>query len=317
MGTVTVGSDRQKPTSHASALRNWGFLPGAAEVGFFRSYPDRTPHDSRGRNWGRSELNRESDTPKGTGQLPACELVGWLKIEAQGCTEGPTAVHIRSTRKGVKPNPSFLSMGKGGFRVNLMNWGVSMTFRKVLCPHCRGKLETGQRIHQECIDGYAEAQAAKRERAEAKKARAAAKVERAETRRRKEAIKTLPQLKAEAQAAFNAFIRARDAHQPCICCGLPLSAGDVGGLYDCGHYRSVGSAPHLRYDERNAHAQRKQCNRWGAGRAVDYRIGLIARIGLEAVEALESDNTTRKWTRDELVAIRDEYRQKLKNLPQE
>ena len=91
-----------------------GFLPGAAEVGFFRSYPDRTPHDSRGRNWGRSELNRESDTPKGTGQLPACELVGWLKIEAQGCTEGPTAVHIRSTRKGVKPNPSFLSMGKGG-----------------------------------------------------------------------------------------------------------------------------------------------------------------------------------------------------------
>ena len=83
MGTVTVGSDRQKPTSHASALRNWGFLPGAAEVGFFRSYPDRTPHDSRGRNWGRSELNRESDTPKGTGQLPACELVGWLHIS--GC----------------------------------------------------------------------------------------------------------------------------------------------------------------------------------------------------------------------------------------
>ena len=83
MGTVTVGSDRQKPTSHASALRNWGFLPGAAEVGFFRSYPDRTPHDSRGRNWGRSELNRESDTPKGTGQLPACELVGWLYRQNQ------------------------------------------------------------------------------------------------------------------------------------------------------------------------------------------------------------------------------------------
>ena len=219
MGTVTVGSDRQKPTSHASALRNWGFLPGAAEVGFFRSYPDRTPHDSRGRNWGRSELNRESDTPKGTGQLPACELVGWLKIEAQGCTEGPTAVHIRSTRKGVKPNPSFLSMGKGGFRVNLMNWGVSMTFRKVLCPHCRGKLETGQRIHPACIDGYADAQQAKKERADAKAARMAAKVERAETRRRKEAIKTIPDLIKEAQREFNAYIRARDADQPCICCG--------------------------------------------------------------------------------------------------
>lgn len=192
-----------------------------------------------------------------------------------------------------------------------------MSFHRTRCPHCKGKLDQGQRIHQECIDGYAEAQAAKAERAEAKKARAAAKVERAETRRRKEAIKTLPVLKAEAQRAFNAYIRRRDAGKPCICCGLPLSAGDVGGLYDCGHYRSVGSAPHLRYDERNAHAQRKQCNRWGAGRAVDYRIGLIARIGLEAVEALEQDNAPRKWARDELVAIRDEYRKRVKNLPQE
>ena len=88
----------------------------------------------------------------------------------------------------------------------------------------------------------------------------------------------------------------------------------MGGAYDCGHYRSTGSAPHLRFDERNAHAQRKVCNRWGAGRAVDYRIGLVARIGLEAVEALESDNAPRKWTREELIAIRDTYKQKLKEL---
>ena len=180
------------------------------------------------------------------------------------------------------------------------------------CPHCRGKLEQGQRIHAECIAPWADAQAEKAKRAEAKKARAAAKVERASIRARKEAIKTLPMLKAEAQQAFNAYIRARDADKPCICCGLPLSAGDVGGSFDCGHYRSVGSAQHLRYDERNAHGQRKQCNRWGAGRAVDYRIGLVARIGLEAVEALESDNSPKKWTREELIAIRDAYRKKLK-----
>ena len=219
MGTVTVGSDRQKPTSHASALRNWGFLPGAAEVGFFRFYPGRTPHDSRGRNWGRSELNRESDTPKGTGQLPACELVGWLKIEAQGCTEGPSAVHIRSTRKGVKPNPSFLSMGKGGFRVNLMNWGVSMTFRKVLCPHCRGKLETGQRIHAECVAPWADAQAEKAKRADAKAARMAAKVERASIRARKEAIKTIADLKREARQGFfgrQRSISSRSAGTPAM-----------------------------------------------------------------------------------------------------
>ena len=187
-----------------------------------------------------------------------------------------------------------------------------MTFRRTRCPHCKGKLEQGHRIHAECIGPWADAQAEKAKRAEAKKARAAAKVERASIRARKEAIKTLPTLKAEAQQAFNAYIRARDADKPCICCGLPLSAGDVGGSFDCGHYRSVGSAQHLRYDERNAHGQRKQCNRWGAGRAVDYRIGLVARIGLADVEALEADNTPRKWTREELIAIRDAYRKKLK-----
>lgn len=138
--------------------------------------------------------------------------------------------------------------------------------------------------------------------------------ERAKVRTRKEAIKTIPVLIKEAQREFNAYIRARDADQPCICCGQPLGTGEVGGSFDCGHYRSTGSASHLRFDERNAHAQRKVCNRWGAGRAVDYRMGLVARIGLVAVEALESDNAPRKWTREELIAIRDTYRAKLKEL---
>ena len=134
---------------------------------------------------------------------------------------------------------------------------------------------------------------------------------------RKERLKTRRDWEREAQTAFNAFIRARDADKPCICCGLPLSAGDVGGAYDCGHYRSTGSAPHLRFVEDNAHAQRKQCNRWGAGRAVDYRLGLIARIGLERVEALEADQTPRRYTADELKAIRDEYRAKARELKRE
>ncbi len=49
-----------------------------------------------------------------------------------------------------------------------------MTFRRTRCPHCKGKMEAGQRIHPDCIDGYAEAQAAKRERARAKADRLAA-----------------------------------------------------------------------------------------------------------------------------------------------
>ena len=136
-------------------------------------------------------------------------------------------------------------------------------------------------------------------------------------RARKAKLKTRREWEKEAQAAFNAYIRARDRDQPCICCGLPLSAGEVGGHYDCGHYRSTGSAPHLRFHEDNAHAQRKQCNRWGAGRAVDYRLGLIERIGLARVEALEADQQPRKYTADDLKAIRDEYRKKMRDLVKE
>ena len=136
-------------------------------------------------------------------------------------------------------------------------------------------------------------------------------------RARKERLKTRRDLEKEAQTAFNAFIRARDADKPCICCGLPLSAGDVGGAYDCGHYRSTGSAPHLRFHEDNAHAQRKQCNRWGAGRAVDYRLGLIERIGLARVEALEADQEPRKYTADELRAIKAKYAAMARELKRE
>lgn len=149
-----------------------------------------------------------------------------------------------------------------------------------------------------------------------KKVRQAKVEERAKVRTRKEAIKTIPVLIKEAQHAFNAYIRARDEGKPCICCGktLSLGFGGAGGGFDCGHYRSVGSASHLRFDERNAHGQRKQCNRYGAGRAVDYRIGLIGRIGLHQVEALEASNTPHKWTRAELIAIRDTYKAKLKEM---
>ena len=190
-----------------------------------------------------------------------------------------------------------------------------MTFRRTRCPHCKGKMEQGVRIHPECIDAYAEAEEAKAKRKSEKQARAAAKVERAETRRRKEAIKTIPELIKEAQHAFNAYIRARDAHQLCISCGAPPP--DLSRLHagrDAGHYRSVGSASHLRFHEDNVHAQCVHCNQWGAGRAVDYRIGLMARVGLDAIEALEADNTPHKWTREELIAIRDTYKAKLKEM---
>ena len=141
--------------------------------------------------------------------------------------------------------------------------------------------------------------------------------ERAQIRTRKEAAKTIPILIAEAQKVFNAFIRERDrlARFNCISSGRELDWS--GNAVDAGHYRSVGAASHLRFDERNCHAQAKRENRFLAGNAVDYRVGLIERIGLAEVEALEANNAPRKWTRDELLTIKAHYVQRLKELKKE
>lgn len=128
----------------------------------------------------------------------------------------------------------------------------------------------------------------------------------------REAQKSRGKLIAEAQAAFNLFIRTRDYGKPCISSGKPMDW--TGNGVDAGHYRSRGSAPHLRFDDRNCHAQSKHDNRYGSGNVVGYRLGLIARIGIDAVEALESDQTPRKYTLDELRAIKATYSAKTKEL---
>lgn len=193
------------------------------------------------------------------------------------------------------------------------------TLKPRRCKHCRGKFQPerlGQIVHVECIEGYMAAQIAKRQAAEKKKRSAAAKVERAKIRTRRAALETIPELIKAAQKEFNAYIRERDKDQPCICCGRTSNDKDLltGSRWDAGHYRSTGSASHLRFHEDNCHRQLVYCNRHGAGRAVDYRIGLVGRIGASGVEALEADNHVHKWTADELRAIRAEYKQKLKTL---
>lgn len=146
----------------------------------------------------------------------------------------------------------------------------------------------------------------------AKKARLT--VEKKQDRVKRESLKTIPQLIAEAQKEFNAFIRLRDqlAGHPCISSGRPLDWS--GNAVDAGHYRSTGAASHLRFDEDNCHAQSKHDNQYLAGNAVDYRLGLIARIGVARVEALESNNEVIRWDRDTLRQIKVIYRAKVREL---
>jgi hypothetical protein len=141
--------------------------------------------------------------------------------------------------------------------------------------------------------------------------------EREAFRERKKALETPRSLTPTAQRWFNKFIRLRDRDQPCISCGKPPGGDGFHQGRDAGHYRSIGSASHLRFTETNVAAQCVKCNQYGAGKAVDYRIGLVARIGLVGVEALETDNQPRKWTVDELRALIETYKAKCKALEKE
>ena len=129
-----------------------------------------------------------------------------------------------------------------------------------------------------------------------------------------DAMRKKPQLTKLAQTAFNSFVRARDAGKPCISCGAPLPHTAVGGAFDAGHYRSVGSAPHMRFVEDNCMGQCKHCNRYLAGNHVAYRAGLIERIGQRSVDLIEADCTLRKYTHEGLEEIARHYNTEARKL---
>ena len=135
----------------------------------------------------------------------------------------------------------------------------------------------------------------------------ARKVERAATRVAWDRLKTRSAWAKEAQTAFNAYIRGRDSALPCISCGRHHT-----GQIHAGHYLSTGARPELRFNEDNCHAQCQPCNTHLHGNLVLYRVELIRRIGLEAVERLEGPHPAAKLTTADLRAIRDKYRSKLK-----
>ena len=139
--------------------------------------------------------------------------------------------------------------------------------------------------------------------------------DRKETRKKLDAMRTKPQLVKVAQTAFNAFVRARDADKPCISCGKPPSSES--NSVDAGHFRSVGSAPHMRFVEDNVHGQCKHCNQYLAGNVLAYRKGLIERIGLARVEQIESDQTVRKYTKEGLQEIAKHYNAEARRLKKE
>ena len=138
-----------------------------------------------------------------------------------------------------------------------------------------------------------------------KMAAKAVRADKKETKLKLDALQTKPQLVKKAQTAFNSYIRARDVGKQCISCDKPLDGG--ANTFDAGHYRSVGSAPHMRFVEDNVHGQCKHCNNWLAGNHVEYRKRLLVRVGKMQLDLLESDSVLRKYTKEGLIEIPRHY----------
>lgn len=122
-------------------------------------------------------------------------------------------------------------------------------------------------------------------------------------------LKTRSTLISEAQAALNKYVRLRDAGKGCISCGA-MPEQKYGGAMDCGHYLSRGSAPHLRFHLWNMASQCVKDNRYRGGDHGNFRNGLIARIGLDKVEYLESAQWTAKFTAQYLVRLKKVFSKK-------
>jgi hypothetical protein len=123
-------------------------------------------------------------------------------------------------------------------------------------------------------------------------------LQRDDLRERRERLKGVSEWQKEAQAAFNRYIRWRDYEKDCVSCGGRLQhSGNymTGSAVDASHYRSRGAASHLKFNVFNVHSACTRCNRQLSGNAVEYRIRLIKRIGIERVERLEADSTPRKF----------------------
>ena len=188
--------------------------------------------------------------------------------------------------------------------------------RRKRCPTCRVMFTPSRDAQAVCGEIKCAIAYGKSEKGQASAKKALADVGRRDIEVRKEKLKTRADHLREAQAAVNEYVRLRDAHLPCISCDSTPNDNDLmtGSRWDAGHYRSVGACPELRFEPLNIHRQCVKCNRNLSGNAVEYRIRLVLRIGAEKVAWLEGLHPARKYTVEEIKAIKANYRAMTKEL---
>lgn len=186
-----------------------------------------------------------------------------------------------------------------------------MSFRRTTCPHCRGKLSPGQRIHEECVDGWQEARKAKQERAEAKRVAEQRKRERQEFKARKEASKPRSKWLAECQAVVNKYVRLRDRDLGCCSCDRPANWD---GQWHASHLRSVGAASSIRFHLWNIHKGCSICNNHLSGNLAEYLPRIRQRIGDDKVDWLFQQNNVVKHDIDYLIRLKRIIGKRLKRM---
>jgi hypothetical protein len=189
---------------------------------------------------------------------------------------------------------------------------MNVTPRKRKCKACSVIFEPARQMQQACSVPCA---IKLTEKKKAQKAARANRDERKSLAERKAKLKTRREWIAECQAVVNKVARLRDtlAGHGCISCGARPQQ-KFGGTVDAGHYRSVGSAPHMRFFLPNISAQCTRCNRDLGGCAVDYRKGLVERIGIDRVEQIESMQWTAKWSVEYLQRLKKVMNKKARRL---
>ena len=126
----------------------------------------------------------------------------------------------------------------------------------------------------------------------------------------KQSLETKSDVLKAAQIVFNTYIRLRDKGKPCISCNA------INYTSSCGHYYSSGNHKNVTFNEDNCHAQCwYYCNSKLSGNLIEYRKGLIERIGIERLEQLDSiAKIEKKFTFDELKELIYIYKEKIKEL---
>lgn len=119
------------------------------------------------------------------------------------------------------------------------------------------------------------------------------------------------------------WFQSRGIEPYCISCLKPLG----GDQWCCGHFKSRGASPELRYDPKNTFLQHNvRCNKnlsgdiEGTKTTVGYKKGLVERFGTEKgneiIDYCESHHPAKNYTCDQLEEMRRSIRKEIKELEQ-